>query len=114
MRMFLKASWQIEGGNAAIKTGTLPTTIDSILADLKPEASYFIAENGTRTAHVYFDLKDPSQIPAVAEPWFLAFNAKVEMTPAMQIEDLKKAGPDIERAVNKYGRILPEVVGATR
>jgi hypothetical protein len=112
--MFLKASWQIEGGNAAIKTGTMPTTIDSILADLKPEASYFIAEGGTRTAHVYFDLKDPSQLPAMAEPWFLAFNARVEVTPAMTAEDLMKAGPGIEKAVNKYGRIIPETIGATR
>lgn len=113
MRMFLKASWQIEGGNTAIKAGTLPETTESILAEMKPEAAYFIAENGTRTAHIYFDLRDPSQLPAIAEPWFLAFNAKVEVTPAMTVEDLKKAGPAIEQAVKKYGRIQ-ETIGATR
>ncbi|OGU03642.1 MAG: hypothetical protein A2W29_10545 [Gemmatimonadetes bacterium RBG_16_66_8] len=113
MRMFLKASWQIEGGNVAIKAGILPETMESILAELKPEAAYFIAENGTRTAHIYFDLKDPSQLPAVAEPWFLAFNAKVEVTPAMTAEDLKKGGPGIEAAVKRYGRIQ-ETVGTLR
>jgi len=34
----------------------------------------------------------------------LAFNAKVEFRPAMNLEDLKKAGPGIERAVKTYGR----------
>jgi hypothetical protein len=48
-------------------------------------------------------MQDPSQIPALAEPWFLAFNATIEAQPAMVAEDLAKAGPDIERAVKKYG-----------
>jgi len=38
----------------------------------------------------------------VAEPWFLAFNAQVEFHPAMNLEDLKKATPGIEKAVKKY------------
>lgn len=33
-----------------------------------------------------------------------AFNATVEVTPAMTIQDLAKAGPAIERAVKKYGQ----------
>ncbi len=43
-----------------------------------------------------------SEIPAVAEPWFLAFNAQVEFHPAMNLEDLKNATPGIENAVKKY------------
>jgi hypothetical protein len=80
----------------------LPATIESVLADLKPEAAYFAEENGKRTAFVFFDLKDASQIPAVAEPWFLAFHAHIELRPAMNLEDLKKAG--IEKAVKNYRR----------
>ncbi len=37
-----------------------------------PEAAYFLAEDGMRTALIFFDLQEPSQIPAVAEPAFLA------------------------------------------
>ena len=51
----------------------------------------------------YTVTKDPSQIPAVAEPWFLAFNASVEIHPVMTPADLAKAGPAIEQAVKKYG-----------
>jgi len=105
MRCLLKVSIPVDTGNAAISDGTLPRTIESILAELKPEAAYFSEENGKRTGFIFFDLKETSQIPAVAEPWFLAFNAQVQIHPAMNLEDLKKAGPGIERAVKNYGRL---------
>ncbi len=104
MRCLLKVSIPVEAGNTAISDGSLPKTIESILADLKPEAAYFAEEKGNRTAFVFFDLKDTSQIPAVAEPWFLAFNAQVEIHPAMNLEDLKRAAPGIETAVKNYQR----------
>jgi hypothetical protein len=89
----------VEAGNAAAKAGTLGSTVEKILADLKPEAAYFFADdNGNRSGSIVFDLKDSSQIPAVAEPWFLAFNAKVSFRPIMSPQDLAKAGPSINRA----------------
>lgn len=78
MRCLMKVSIPVERGNAAASDGSLGKTIESILADLKPEAAYFAEDNGKRTAFIFFDLKDPSQIPAVAEPWFLAFDAHLE------------------------------------
>jgi hypothetical protein len=103
MRFLLKAEWPVEAGNAAIKDGSLSKTIESILDDLKPEAAYFLASNGKRTALLIVDMKDASQIPALAEPWFLAFKASLEVVPVMVPDDLKKAGPAIEQAVKKYG-----------
>ena len=104
MRCLMKVAIPVETGNAAISDGSLGKTIESILADLKPEAAYFAGDNGKRTGFIFFDLKDASQIPAVAEPWFLAFDAHVELHPAMNLEDLKNAGPGIERAVRNHGR----------
>jgi hypothetical protein len=105
MRMLLRVSIPVEAGNAAAKAGTLGTTIERILADLKPEAAYFFADDdGQRTGSFVFDMKDASQIPAIAEPWFLAFNANVSLRPVMNPQDLAKAGPSIGEAAKHYGK----------
>ena len=103
MRVLLKAQWDMEAGNKSIRSGKTPATLESILEDIKPEAAYFIAEDGTRTSLLFLNIDNPSQLPAIAEPFFLAFHAKISVTPAMRIEDLKEAGPAIEAAVKKYG-----------
>jgi hypothetical protein len=102
MRILLKVSIPVEKGNAAAKAGKLGAIIKSILDEQKPEAAYFTELEGERTGLIVVDLKDPSQIPAVAEPWFLAFDARVEFHPVMTPQDLMKAGPAIEAAVKKY------------
>ncbi|MGA9210839.1 MAG: hypothetical protein WB347_23825 [Terriglobales bacterium] len=105
MRMLLRVSIPAEAGNAAAKDGTLGPTIEQILADLKPDAAYFFADDsGQRSGSIVFDMKDTSQIPAVAEPWFLAFNAKVSLRPVMNPQDLAKAGPSIGKAAKQYGK----------
>jgi hypothetical protein len=102
MRTVLKFTIPVDAGNATIRDGTLGKTIESILSDLKPEAAYFFANNGERSGFVVFDMKDTSQIPVIAEPLFLAFNAKVEFHPAMNVEDLRKALPEVERSLAKH------------
>ena len=92
----------MDAGNALAKNGTLGSTVQKILEDLKPEAAYFIANEGQRTALLIVNLDDASQLPAVAEPWFLALKARLDFQPAMRPEDLAKAGPDIEKAAKKY------------
>jgi hypothetical protein len=103
MRFLLKAEFSVESGNAAMQDGSLGKTIRSILDDLKPEAAYFLASSGKRAAYIFVEMQDASQIPALAEPWFLAFQASVEIIPVMTADDLQKAGPAIEQAVKKYG-----------
>ncbi len=104
MRMLLRVSIPVESGNAAAKAGTLGSTIERIVADLKPEAAYFYADDeGLRSGSIVFDLKESSQIPAIAEPWFLAFNAKLSLRPIMNPQDLATAVPSIEKAVKNYG-----------
>ena len=104
MRMILRVSLPVESGNAAVRNGSLGTTIKSIVDNLKAEAAYFAEENGERTGYIFFDMKDSSQLPSIAEPWFLAFNAKITVRPAMNLQDLAAAGPGFERDVKTYGK----------
>lgn len=103
MRMMMKVTMPVETGNEAARKGTLGTTVQKILAEMKPEAAYFAEDGGQRTGYIFFDMTDSSQLPAVAEPWFLAFNASLTVRPAMTPQDLGKAGSAIQRAVENFG-----------
>lgn len=102
MRFVVTATWDMEAGNALAKKGALASTVQSILEDIKPEAVYFVANEGQRSAIMIVNLDDASQMPAVAEPWFLAVKARLNFQLAMQPEDLAKAAPSIEKAAKKY------------
>ena len=107
MRMMLQVVMPIETANAAIRSGQFSTFIQKALTDLKPEAAYFTETTGTRSGYIFFDMKDASDLPAIAEPWFLALNATVSVKPAMTPQDLGgAAGAAIESAVKAYPRTL--------
>jgi len=84
----------IEPFNTMIKNGTAAKAIEQVMADIKPEAAYFLERNGHRGATLIVDVPDPSRIPAIAEPLFLLFNASVTFHPVMTAEDLAKSGLD--------------------
>ena len=102
MRFLLKVSIPVEAGNEAARRGTLGKTISEILRTLRPEAAYFVAEGGQRTGFLIIQMENAYQIPSIAEPWFLAFNAAVEFHPVMLPEDLERAGAGIAEAVKAY------------
>jgi hypothetical protein len=102
MRMLLNIVIPVQTGNAAVREGKLGSTLQQIIADLKPEAAYFTETNGTRSGFIFFDMKDSSQLTAIAEPWFLAFNATVSVKPAMNAQDLAAGAASIESAAKAY------------
>lgn len=89
MRVLMKAEFDTEAGNRAIKDGRLPQVLGATLERLKPEAAYFTAINGHRGAYIVFDLNDPSDIPMIAEPLFTEMGAKIELTPVMSADDVQ-------------------------
>jgi len=89
MRMMMRVYIPVEAGNGAIKNGSLAKTIQQFMDAAKPEAAYFVADGGERTAYFFFDLKEPSDIPTIAEPFFSNLQAAIDVTPAMNIEDVK-------------------------
>jgi hypothetical protein len=94
MRMLMNVTIPHGVFNAAAKDGTVGAKLKRILDTIKPEAVYFTEHQGNRGAVLVVDLPDPSKIPALAEPWFLTFQAGVEFRIAMTPEDLGKAGLD--------------------
>ena len=90
MRMMLKVIIPVETGNRAAKDGSLAKAIQTATERLKPEAAYFLADEGARSALFFFDMQDASQIPAIAEPLFIGLNASLTMCPAMNADDLQK------------------------
>jgi len=91
----IKVSIPVEAGNKALKDGSLPKTFMAFVEQMKPEAAYFLPQNGNRTAIFVSDLTDPSSIPPVVEPFFQNLNASIEITPVMNLEDMKDG---VERA----------------
>ena len=90
MRSLLRATLDVAASNKAVIDGTLAKVVNSTIEKLQPEASYFLANDGCRSCFMIFDLKDPSDIPSIAEPFFMHMNAKVDISPVMNAEELKK------------------------
>lgn len=94
MRMMLTASMPHEPCNTLIRDKKFGPIIKSILEEIKPEATYFTEQDGGRGAVLILDVSDPSRIPALAEPFFLNFNADCRFRICMTPDDLAKAGLD--------------------
>lgn len=101
MRFVVKFRIPVERFNMAVRDGSAGRKIQQILEDTKPEAVYFWEEAGKRGGVMVVNLEKASQIPAIAEPWFLYFDAAVEFHPCMTPQELGAAG--LEALGKKYG-----------
>jgi len=86
MRMLLKIKIPHQQFNAAVQDGSIGAKIDRILEASKPEAVYFTEQEGCRGALMIVDVPDAAHIPALAEPWFLIFEADVEFRIANSVQ----------------------------
>jgi hypothetical protein len=89
MRTLLKFQMDVEAANRSIRDGSWADAMNRVMQGLQPEAAYFTAMDGKRTGLIVFDLKEPSQIPVIAEPIFMAVNASIELSPVMTLEDVQ-------------------------
>ena len=94
MKFVMQVSIPVKKFNQAALDGSAGATLGRILEETKPEAAYFCAKDGKRGGIFIINMKDASEMPKYAEPWFLAFDASVEFLPAMTPEDLKNSGVD--------------------
>ncbi len=92
MKMLLTVEIPHEPFNSLVKSGKAGEIIGRILETIKPEVAYFTEQDGTRGAVFVVDVQTPSDVPALAEPFFLQFQANSKFRIAMSPEDLQKAG----------------------
>ena len=103
MRFMITFRVPTERGTRPSGTEAFPTTLQSVLEDLKPEAVYFSDIEGARGGYLLVNMDDASQIPAVAEPLFLAMDATVQVHPVFTPEDMPRAMEGLQQAAQKYG-----------
>ena len=90
MRMMLKAVMDTAAGNTVIADGSISQVVGRLIDQLHPEAAYFAGEDGQRACFMVFDMQDAADLPAISEPLFMAANARVTVSPCMNLEDLQK------------------------
>jgi hypothetical protein len=89
MRTLMKVKIPTAAGNDAIKDGRLADLFGKTIAGLNAEAAYFTSENGMRTALIFFDMTDSSDIPSAAEPLYMNLNALITFAPVMNADDMQ-------------------------
>lgn len=94
MKMLLNAIFPTEPFNALVRSGKAGEILQKIVAELKPEAVYFTEEDGMRAVLMVVDIASPADVPRLAEPFFLNFDAEVRMRIVMSPADLQSAGLD--------------------
>ena len=92
MKMLLTVEFPHEPFNALVKSGRAGETMGRILEAIKPDAAYFTEQDGLRCGIFVIDVKNPSEVPAFAEPFFLNFHANCKFRIVMSPDDLQKAG----------------------
>ena len=92
MKMLLTVEIPHEPFNSLVRSGKAGEMIGRILDAIRPEAAYFTEQDGTRCGIFVVDVKNSSDVPAFAEPFFLNFQANCKFRILMSPEDLQKAG----------------------
>ena len=99
--MLINFDFPIEPFNTYVRDGSAGERLAKIMDDLKPEAVYFTERDGKRGGVMIMDVASPSDVPRIAEPFFLTYNAEVRFHVCMTPDDLAKAG--LENLGDKWG-----------
>jgi hypothetical protein len=94
MRMLMLVQFPVEPFNSLVKSGAIGAKMKQILDAIQPEHAWFSERDGKRGGILVVNVDRPSDVPRLAEPWFLALNAEVELRIAMTPEDLGSSGLD--------------------
>jgi hypothetical protein len=101
MKMLLTVDMPHEPFNSLVRSGKAGEILAHIMESIRPEAAYFTEQDGRRGGIFVVDVKDGSDVPSFAEPFFLNFQADCKFRILMTPDSLKKAG--LEALGKKWG-----------
>ncbi|WP_327682865.1 hypothetical protein [Kitasatospora sp. NBC_00458] len=90
MRALLEIELDTATANEVIRDGAAAERLGRIIADLKPQAVYAFARNGRRCQIVVVDIADEASLPSLCEPFWLEFNASVDVHVCMDADELRE------------------------
>lgn len=70
MKILVNFELPVEPFNSLVRDGSAGGVIEAVLEEIKPESVYFYTPNGCRGGCMVVDLKDPADMPMIAEPLF--------------------------------------------
>ncbi|MEU1282956.1 hypothetical protein [Kitasatospora sp. NPDC005856] len=88
MRALLEVELDTATSNKLISDGAMAEGIQQVLAQLKPEAAYFLTRNGRRGMVMVVDVADEASLPSIAEPFWDRLNATVDLHICMNADEL--------------------------
>jgi|SRR5581483_4742392 len=92
MKFIVRATIPVDAGNDMVRSGpAMQQLIDKVMGDVRPESAYFCVEAGQRTVYLIVNVEKTSELPRVAEPFWLALSCDVEFIPCMSQEDFGEA-----------------------
>ncbi|MEB3370395.1 hypothetical protein [Saccharopolyspora mangrovi] len=87
--MLIRIRPGLQAANSAVADGSMRTALQRAHEQLKPEASYFLPQDGRRTALFICDLTDESQLVSMLDPFFSNLDAEIDVHPVMNFDDLR-------------------------
>jgi hypothetical protein len=93
MRFLIRAKIPTDAGNKLVQDPNFMKNLEDYMNKVKPEAAYFMPNDGHRTMAFIASIENNSQVPGLVEPLFQWTGANVDVIPVMNFDDLKKGLP---------------------
>jgi hypothetical protein len=103
MKFLMRVKFPVDKANEQLSDPQFGKKMHDLLSEIKAEAAYFTTICGDRGCFAVVNIDEASQLPALAEPFFIWLNAEIDWYPVMTAEDLGKAGPAIQAAYKNWG-----------
>jgi hypothetical protein len=100
MRFLMSFKIPHDSFNKLVRDGVAAQKLGRIVEETRPDQIYFTEQDGYRGGLAVYEIKDIGGLCAIAEPWYLTFNAECRFSMAMTPDDLGKV--DLEGLGRKW------------